>query len=622
MPDLQLDPGVPSATSVELPGTTAPAEDLDFDLVFEDAAATPVAATTQSAASAGEAVAEIEGIDFDSLSAISGDAAAAPAAESTGVERPSASATDEAEAIELSDADFEKHFHSEAAKPDEATVVFDFAPAAPVVQPVASSLPETFEFSEPAPLQEVPAMDTVAAEATDSVLPSDGNGDEQVKVIGSLRIGIPLYNVYLNEADEWSRRLVTEVAEWSLERNQPVSDSTVALAHSLAGSSATVGFDALSEMARAFEQALQQSRAHHSNGAAKYGQIFVNAAEDIRRLLHQFAAGFLKEPDAGILDNLRELDFSDSILAPGSDSDFDFSGEPAVEPIVDSVLPPELEAELQRQAQAESEPEVIKAEAPPTPAPVRAVPPPVAVVAPPVRLVTPAAAPAASQFDSGEDDEIDAVDAIDPDLFPIFEEEAAELMPQLGGALRQWSARPDNQGARMEVLRALHTLKGSARLAGALRMGEMAHRIESEIEFLGSDAAASQAFDPLLTRFDAMEAAFETLRHADAVAAAAPVVLAPIAAAEAAPKSAPVEEAAPDVQEAPVQAATPSTETGSRKLTVPAPQSMAMQPLRQAASASIRVRSQLLDRMVNQAGEVMITRSRLEAELSQLRGSL
>jgi chemosensory pili system protein ChpA (sensor histidine kinase/response regulator) len=625
LPDLQLDAGVPSATSVDQPETPAAAEDLDFDLVFEDAPATPAVATAQAAAPQSEAVAEIEGIDFDSLSAISGGAVVAPAtAESAAVEQRTASALDEAEAIELSDADFEKHFHSEAAKPDEPTVVFDFAPAAPVVQPVEASLPETFEFAEPVPVQEAPAVEAAAAEATDSVLPSDGNGDEQVKVIGSLRIGIPLYNVYLNEADEWSRRLVTEVAEWSLERNQPVSDSTVALAHSLAGSSATVGFDALSEMARAFEQALQQSRAHHSNGAAKYGQIFVNAAEDIRRLLHQFAAGFLKEPDAGILDSLRELDFSDSILAPGSDSDFDFSGEPAVEAAVDSVLPPELEAELQRQAQAESEPEAIKAEAPQTPAPVRAVPvpPPAAVVAPPVRLVTPAAAPAASQFDSGEDDEIDAVDAIDPDLFPIFEEEAAELMPQLGGALRQWSARPDNQGARMEVLRALHTLKGSARLAGALRMGEMAHRIESEIEFLGSDAAASQAFDPLLTRFDAMEAAFETLRHADAAAAAAPVVLAPIAAAEPAPKSAPVEEAASDVQEAPVQAPATSADTGSRKLMVPAPQSMAMQPLRQAASASIRVRSQLLDRMVNQAGEVMITRSRLEAELSQLRGSL
>jgi chemosensory pili system protein ChpA (sensor histidine kinase/response regulator) len=38
--------------------------------------------------------------------------------------------------------------------------------------------------------------------------------------------------------------------------------------------------------------------------------------------------------------------------------------------------------------------------------------------------------------------------------------------------------------------------------------------------------------------------------------------------------------------------------------------------------AAVRVRSELLDRLVNQTGEVMITRSRLEAELGQLRGSL
>lgn len=624
MPDLQLDAGVPVAAGADLPASPELAEELDFDLVFDDASTPPAAAAP---AAVSEPVAEIEGIDFDSLSAISAGAdAPMVAAEAAAVTQPMPSAPEVVESIELSDADFDKHFHAEPAESGEAAALeFDFPPAV-----AASALP-----AETAQHQDVPAIEALAAvdavEATDSALSAEGGADEQVKVIGALRIGIPLYNVYLNEADEWSRRLVTEVAEWSLERNQPVSDSTVALAHSLAGSSATVGFDALSEMARAFEQALQQSRAHHSNGAARYGRIFVDAAEDIRRLLHQFAAGFLKEPDAGILDSLRELDFSDSTLAPGNDfSDFELPAEPAAEEAApESVLPtepePEVKPEPQPEPQPEPLPEVLQAEAP---APVRAapvpVPPPVAVVAPPVRLVTPAAAPAASQLDEGEDDEIDAVDAIDPDLFPIFEEEAAELMPQLGGALRQWSARPDNQGARMEVLRALHTLKGSARLAGALRMGEMAHRIESEIEFLGSDAAASQEFDPLLTRFDAMEAAFDALRHADAAAAAAPVVLTPLAAAEPAPKSAPVEEAeaASAAQAAPVQAAAPSAESGSRKLTVPAPQSMAMQPLRQAASASIRVRSQLLDRMVNQAGEVMITRSRLEAELSQLRGSL
>ena len=49
---------------------------------------------------------------------------------------------------------------------------------------------------------------------------------------------------------------------------------------------------------------------------------------------------------------------------------------------------------------------------------------------------------AASLVGTDVDDDIDVVDVIDPDLFPIFEEEAAELLPQLGGALRQWAARP------------------------------------------------------------------------------------------------------------------------------------------------------------------------------------
>jgi chemosensory pili system protein ChpA (sensor histidine kinase/response regulator) len=610
MPEFDLDAGVPEAgaATAEAPAALT---DLDFDLVFEGVDA---AAQAKPGAAVSEPVAEIAGIDFDSLSGLSANTeitVAPVAAADTG---PSLE-QDAGEAIELSDEDFARHFQDEApapAEPAKADFAVDFA----------------FDASpEPAAVQHVEAVEALnvldTVEAGDSVLSAEGNGDEQIKVIGALRIGIPLYNVYLNEADEWSRRLVTEVAEWSLERNQAVSDSTVALAHSLAGSSATVGFDALSEMARALEHALQQSRAHHSNGAVKYGQVFVDAAEDIRRLLHQFAAGFLKEPDASVLDRLKQLDFSDSVLPPGTDlSDFDFAPEAAdAEELVSQAAP--LPAPELLVAQAIEAAPVAKA---PAPAPVAAtpVPPPVSFVTPPVRSVMPAPAPVAQNLGGDEDEEIDAVDAIDPDLFPIFEEEGAELMPQLGGALRQWSARPDNKGARNEVLRALHTLKGSARLAGALRLGEMAHRIESEIEFLGSDAAASAEFEPLINRFDAMEAAFEALRHADAAAAAAPVPLVPLAdiAAAELEAAAPAEAAAAGTQEAPAESAAPAAATGSRKLTVPAPQTMAMQPLRQAANASIRVRSQLLDRMVNQAGEVMITRSRLEAELGQLRGSL
>lgn len=109
------------------------------------------------------------------------------------------------------------------------------------------------------------------------------------------------------------------------------------------------------------------------------------------------------------------------------------------------------------------------------------------------------------------DDDIDAVDNLDEDLFPIFEEEAVELLPQLGSALRQWVGHPDNLGARNEVLRVLHTLKGSARLAGAMRLGEMSHRMESSIEQIGTEHLQSVQLEPLLTRFDGLQATFNAL---------------------------------------------------------------------------------------------------------------
>jgi chemosensory pili system protein ChpA (sensor histidine kinase/response regulator) len=102
------------------------------------------------------------------------------------------------------------------------------------------------------------------------------------------------------------------------------------------------------------------------------------------------------------------------------------------------------------------------------------------------------------------------------------------------------------------------------------------------------------------------------LRQADAAGAAEPAV--PAAGVS-------VVLPALEVQE-PLADGAAASDTSFRKLAIPPPQAMVMQPLRQAASASVRVRSQLLDRMVNQAGEVMITRSRLEVELAQLRGSL
>lgn len=383
--------------------------------------------------------------------------------------------------------------------------------------------------------------------------PADLDREEQVKVIGPLRIGIPLFNVFLNEADEWSRRLLTELTEWALELHRPLLASTVGLAHSLAGSSATVGFVALSDLARALEQALLHVQLH-AQGAAQHAKLFLDAAEDIRRLLHQFAAGFLKDSDQVLVDALKavaELQFPAGVGG-----------------LVDS-------SQAQPWAESENPGADFVAASP--------------VVARPAASPKPGAAiPAELALEAGADDEIDARDAIDVDLFPIFEEEALELLPQLGGAVRQWSARPDNLGARTEALRVLHTFKGSARLAGAMYLGELTHRMESAIEQLGTGSLHASQVESLLNRFDAIHATFEHLR--------------------ATPEHALSRPEAPGVADDATASAKPALTP--------------LAPLRQLSGQTVRVRSQLLDRMVNQASEVMITRSRLEAHLGQLRGSL
>ena len=106
------------------------------------------------------------------------------------------------------------------------------------------------------------------------------------------------------------------------------------------------------------------------------------------------------------------------------------------------------------------------------------------------------AAPARASTFGEVDDEIDAIDAVDLELFPIFEEEAQELLPKLDSQLRDWLREPATAAHAAACMRTLHTLKGGARLAGAMRLGEMAHRLETRIERLtATDAPAAKGED-------------------------------------------------------------------------------------------------------------------------------
>nr|WP_297352549.1 Hpt domain-containing protein [uncultured Caldimonas sp.] len=545
------------------------------------------------------------------------------------------------------------------------------------------------------PLEAV-ASEVPGAAPSDEPAAASEPSNDQVKIVGPLRISIPLFNIYLTEADELSRRLTTEVAEWAMELHRPIGETPIALAHSLAGSSSTVGFSDLSQLARRLEHALMRSQAIGS-GSAEEARLFVDAAEEIRRLLHQFAAGFLKEPAPELLERLSahelesarlleavnarlqrdEMNSTGGLDRPEETLRVEVEAPASEAPLaVDLALPDVSEAAepapAQEAALAEETPVVEAAAEPQPPLAESATPAP---VEPQFSALAPlelgkaefkqlAALDKVTQVPTHVtglpggidiDDDIDAVDAVDADLFPIFEEEGQDLLPQLAGEMRDWLNEPQELKHANACMRTLHTFKGGARLAGAMRLGEMAHRLETAIERLlvhGDISAADM--EPLQARVDALAAVFEALRSHDAQAyaeATAAVQTLPLEAPAAlveehepegefftsapAPLSADIPadeapaEAPPAVAEVPAPAEPlPSAPAGQdidwSRFSAAKP-AVAAQPARPAGAgqhAAVRVRAQLLDRLVNQAGEVSIARARLESEVTQIKGSL
>ncbi len=547
--------------------------------------------------------------------------------------------------------------------------------------------------------------------------------DENVKVVGPLRIGIPLFNIFLNEADELSRRLTTEVAEWGMELHRPVGEPAIALAHSLAGSSSAVGFSDLSHLSRTLEHAMARSNAI-GHGTEDEARLFVDTAEDIRRLLHQFAAGFLRTPASGLAERLAEHEVTSARRLEAATAaselgeavqDDETTTAVAVEPLIHLeseqaplVAEPEgpastaLPSLAVSAASGDVEPAAPSAEDESEDATATESAPASAFVplAPvgslglaelkPLETApvdTPRTAVAARSVYGEFDGDIDAVDAVDLELFPIFEEEAEDLLPKLASELRDWAREPSAKAHAAACMRTLHTLKGGARLAGAMRLGEMAHRLETRIEHLTSgDASASAGdVDGLQMRADAMSHAFDALSrrdaqaYADAVAGAitpitptAPVSKAAPTEPAAQPFAKPEPEATAKVDTSAAAAAAPAADrtpkpsgaspkgtampvkragrraaarqaaaeggadsgSGSQAAEESAPidwsrfihaspaAARATEPAQAVTQSSVRVRAPLLDRLVNQAGEVSITRSRIESGVGQIKGSL
>lgn len=206
-------------------------------------------------------------------------------------------------------------------------------------------------------------------------------------------------------------------------------------------------------------------------------------------------------------------------------------------------------------------------------------------------------------------------DGPEADILDIFLEEADDLLEGMEQALGRWDGEREN-GALDELLRILHTLKGGARLAGQAGLGDLAHDLEQHLSEAQQQGApwpesllldVQSGFEGLQSELDQLrqhlgetevvEAPDELLPEAPAV----PVLPEAIMAAVEAPRiDAPV--VLPFVRRAQEAA----QEAASRR----APQEL------------VKVPAQLLEGLVNLAGETSIFRGRVEQQVSDVGSTL
>ncbi len=197
-------------------------------------------------------------------------------------------------------------------------------------------------------------------------------------------------------------------------------------------------------------------------------------------------------------------------------------------------------------------------------------------------------------------------------------------MPAIATSLREWRQTPANTAAGNALQRYLHTLKGSARMAGAMNLGEIMHDMETRVEnALALSPLPITLFDDLEVQFDRVNTLFERLNSPEGeVAAIEPI--APVAGlvnaeaqiddgidADIGDIDASIGVESPAGLE-PIDATLPVTARSAVEAKIPEAE----------RAAVLRVRADTVDRLVNQAGEVAIARSRIEGEVKVLKSSL
>ncbi|MBY0573664.1 MAG: response regulator, partial [Undibacterium sp.] len=439
-------------------------------------------------------------------------------------------------------------------------------------------------------------------EFPDFSMPAKAADLDNTKRIGNVEISLPLHTIYMAETDEIVRYLAQDFAEWRHEPTREVSRPAVHASHSLAGSSATVGLFAAQELAHNLENVLQRLERHPVALFESEFDLLDQSVECLKGMLQKFALSEMAE--RVVQENSQLVHLLEAVIARsdvGDDEEFITSTNERVDQETSEV-------------------------------------------------------------------ELRVNDELDQDLLPVFIEEGNDLLPMIGQLLRSWQASPQDDAIPQSILRLMHTVKGSARMAGAMQLGQHTHDMETRIENLMHTGGAIRQplLEDLLARHDYAMHLFDRLQHPESIVVPQIEEFAELSVeqemnrfqeaaylADLAHEAAQVQEVVVPtpvvanldeentqalVAELPVEPIElrdllPEPEVAQVTTVIPEALPAPVRRVRQVAQPIVlpssnapiplvRVRADILDRMVNQAGEVSISRSKLENEVDTLKLSL
>ena len=450
-------------------------------------------------------------------------------------------------------------------------------------------------------------------------------------VVGDVHLSSGLFDIFMVEAQQRVVSLQDEMLRLSETDASAISETAQRAIHTLCGIAGTAGFSGLASLAHALE--MYWNRFEFTPMPDTHHTLVNDIVQRIQEMLVQISTHSAPHPGNDLIAALGELEDERAInLAPFVHQDdpvemlaVDVSTDVTAPEAPIEVSVPEIQfvarieyaspaVEIEPEAEVAEESAFVEQEAiagldehawqaPTEIEPVEAFVPEAPVIetlAPDLGLtlgsgkidLTDLVPDAPQKVAAPVFERRNVADEIDQDLLPIFIEEAEVLVPETSEQLRLWKTQPKNQEALNILRRNLHTLKGSARMVGAMRLGELTHVMESRIIAIGDGEVEAAAAD-----FDALEAQMDRLAH----------TVENLKRGEFSEPEAPEENNPAELTSSP-----------SAEIAMPAADqaAAAAQPIvRDAQALTLRVRADWVDRMVNQAGEVAIARSRIESEV-------